>query len=227
LNDQKSAAAKLKGLYAITDPALLPDDKLLSGVESALSGGASIIQYRDKTASEAQRLRDAENLRSITQQFGALLLINDDIELCCRVEADGVHLGKNDGDIGAARARLGANKVLGVTCHRDIDYARHVIDLGVDYCAFGRLFSSRTKPEAPHCPVELLSEAARLSCPTLAIGGITTDNFAALLNRGIDMIAVIHGLFGQDDIEATARSLSRPCLRSDNTHSKSTRVLNT
>lgn len=209
MSKEISKALKLSGLYAITDPILLPGEKLIGGVESALRGGAQIIQYRDKTATETQRIRDASKLRAITRQYGALLLINDDVELCHRVQADGVHLGRSDGDIRLAKTRLGADKIVGVTCHADINYAHQAIQLGADYCAFGRIFASQTKPDAPHCPLEILSEAAKLPCPTVAIGGINPDNASRVLRHHVNMIAVIHGLFGQADIESSARWFSR------------------
>ena len=204
----KSKNATLTGLYAITDPELLPGKQLFTGVESALAGGARVIQYRDKQATDLERLRNALSLRSLTRQFGASFLINDDLDLCLRADADGVHLGKADGDIAYARQRLGSDRLLGVTCHSDLNYARHSVALGVDYCAFGRMFSSVTKPHAPHCPLEVLREAVKLPCSTIAIGGITLANAPTLVAAKVDMIAVIHGLFGQDDIESVARSFS-------------------
>ena len=197
-----------KGLYAITDPNLLPADRLISSVKSALKGGARVIQYRDKTASEIELLKNAQSLLSLCADFQAKLIINDDLDLCQRVTAAGLQLGKSDGDITHARHALGEDKLLGVTCHSDLNYAQHSIQQGVDYCAFGRVFASRTKPTAPPCTLETLVQAAKLSKPSVAIGGITTENVASIMTTNIHSIAVIHGLFGQADIEATARIFS-------------------
>jgi len=197
-----------KGLYAITDPALLPGKKLLLGVEQALRGGCQVIQYRDKSASEIERLKSAQSLKSLCLEFNARLIINDDLNLCLRAGADGVHLGKSDGDISAARQQLGMDKIIGVTCHDNVNYAQSCIERGVNYCAFGRIFSSKTKPDAPHCPLEVLSKAQQLNIPAVAIGGINLSNYASLVNYELHNIAVINGLFGQNDIETTARILS-------------------
>lgn len=195
------------GLYAITDPGLLPGPQLFTAVKSALQGGTKVLQYRDKQASPSEQLARATQLVALCNDFGAQLIINDDLELCLKSKAHGVHLGRSDGDIQQARATLGPAIILGVTCHNDLEYARQCIDEGVNYCAFGRLFPSMTKPEAPHCPLEILEQACQLSCPIVAIGGINLDNIAQLMHTRIHCAAVIHGLFSSDRIEATARQL--------------------
>ena len=196
------------GLYAITDPRLLPTERLITSVESALRGGARVIQYRDKTASDIELVNNAQSLRDLCADYQAKFIINDDLDLCLRINADGLHLGKSDGDITHARNKLGEEKLLGVTCHSDLVYAQNCIQQGVDYCAFGRIFPSKTKPNAPHCPKDTLKLAVQLSCPSVAIGGITTNNTTSIISTNIHSIAVIHGLFGQQDIEATARIFS-------------------
>ena len=193
------------GLYAITDPNLLPGDLLLSGVESALRGGARVVQYRDKHASNIELLRSAQSLRDLCTDHQAHLIINDDLSLCLRVKADGLHLGKSDGDLIKARATLGEDKILGVTCHNDLQYAQHCYQLGADYCAFGRVFPSKTKPKAEHCHLDVISQAVKQSYVSVAIGGISTENVQTLLNKHIFSIAVIHGLFSKENIESTAR----------------------
>jgi thiamine-phosphate pyrophosphorylase len=196
------------GLYAITDPHLIPTERLITSVESALKGGARVIQYRDKVASEIELVKNAQNLRDLCADYQARLIINDDLNLCLRINADGLHLGKTDGDIMSARKKLGSGKFLGVTCHNDLTYAQQCIQQNIDYCAFGRMFTSQTKPNAPHCTLETLTQATKLPRPCVAIGGITTENVASLITTNIHSIAVIHGLFGQPDIEATARKFS-------------------
>jgi len=193
------------GLYAITDPKLLDEISLISKVELALKGGCRVLQYRDKPASTDQKLERARALKALCHQYDAQLIINDDIELCLQSHADGVHLGKSDGNIIHARERLGPDRILGVTCHSDLKYAQQCIDLGADYCAFGRIFSSKTKPDAPPCQLSVLKDAIKLSKPIVAIGGITLDNIESLMQTPIHNVAVIHGLFAQADIEATAQ----------------------
>lgn len=201
--------SKLKGLYLVTDPVLLPGEQLFTGVEQALRGGAGIIQYRNKLANYTQQLDEAKILRSLTKDYQALLIINDHVQLCLDSEADGVHLGRSDGDIVAARKQLGTERILGVTCHNDIPYARESRILGADYCAFGRIFASHTKPQAPACSLDTLISACKESFPVAAIGGICHDNAQKVIDAGAEMLAVIHGVFGQTDIEQAARSLSQ------------------
>ena len=193
------------GLYAITDPGLLPDKQMIAAVNAALKGGTKVIQFRDKHASFAQQLERARQLVDLCEQFQAQLIINDNLDLCLQSKAHGLHLGRQDGDVAQARKSLGAERILGVTCHNDLSYARKCIEAGVDYCAFGRIFPSQTKPDAPHCSIKVLEQACQLPIPIVAIGGINLDNLGQLMHTPIHCAAVIHGLFSSDHIEATAR----------------------
>ena len=197
------------GLYAITDPNLMNENTLLEKVELALKGGCRVIQYRDKAASAKQKLKCALSLKNLCVKYDAQLIINDDIQLCLQSSADGVHLGKSDGDILNARKTLGPNRILGVTCHSDLGYAQECINLGVDYCAFGRIFPSKTKPDAPPCSLFALKEAIKLNTAIVAIGGITLDNIESLMHTPIHSVAVIHGLFAQPDIQDTANQFQQ------------------
>ncbi len=201
-------ANALRGLYVITDPNLLPGNKLYEGVELALQGGAMLVQYRNKPADEATRLHESSQLLNLAREYEAKLIINDDVDLCLRIGAHGVHLGRSDGDIARARQQLGSEQILGVTCHADLDYAQQATLLGADYCAFGRLYPSLTKPMAPACPTQLLGRAKQAGLCTVAIGGINQDNAAQTLGFGCDMLAVIHGVFGQTDIKTSAHFYS-------------------
>lgn len=196
------------GLYAITDPDLLPDDKLIPAVEAALRGGAVMVQYRDKQATDAERLRRASNLLSACDNAGVPLLINDDAALAKRIGAAGAHLGQEDGEIRAARELLGPEAILGKTCHADLELAASAMDASADYVAFGRFFPSMTKPGAPAATPEILHQARRLGLPVSAIGGITLENAPLLIAQGTDLIAVIGGLFGTDDVETRARAFT-------------------
>lgn len=193
------------GLYAITDPLLLSGNRLFSSVKLALAGGCKVIQYRDKHASATQQLERAKALKALCSLYQAQLIINDNLQLCIDSQADGVHLGKSDGNIMDARKVLGDSRILGVTCHNNLDYAQACIQAGVDYCAFGRIFPSKTKPEAPHCSLSVLKQALELSKPIVAIGGITLDNIELLMQTPVHNAAVIHGLFSSADIQTTAR----------------------
>ncbi|WP_339490182.1 thiamine phosphate synthase [Pseudomonas sp. EL_65y_Pfl2_R95] len=202
---------KLRGLYAITDSQLLAGGKLLPYVEAALKGGATLLQYRDKSNDEARRLREAEALRELCDRYGAALIINDDAELAARLGV-GLHLGQSDGSLAVARALLGRKAIIGGTCHAELDLAQSAASEGASYIAFGRFFNSNTKPGAPAATVELLHQAkSRFNLPIVAIGGITLENAPQLIAAGASMVAVIHGLFAADsadEVEHRARAFS-------------------
>jgi len=200
--------AELRGLYAITDERLTPPRRLAERVEAVLRGGARLVQYRAKYNDPEERLREARLLAALCHEYNALLIVNDDPQLARRAGAHGVHLGRNDAPVAEARALLGPGAIIGVTCHDDLERARRMREAGADYLAFGRLFPSRTKPDAPPCPLPRLGEARALGLPVCAIGGIDADNAARVLAAGADLLAVIHGLFGQPDPEAAARRLA-------------------
>ena len=194
-------------LYAITDSILMPGEKLFSGVGAALQGGCTFIQYRDKSQNTERRLSDAKKLLALCNQHNATLIINDDIQLAQQINAHGVHLGQGDGDVKAARILLGDGAIIGVTCHDSLELAEHAIADGASYIAFGRFFSSNTKPDARPASLDLLTQA-RAKFPNkmiAAIGGITPQNAQNVLSAGADLIAVCHSLFAADDIQAQAK----------------------
>lgn len=200
------------GLYAITDSHWLPDDEqLLQGVAAAIRGGAALVQYREKHLDRAGKLRQASALAELCHQQGIPLIINDDPLLARECGADGVHIGQTDGSAATARVLLGKEAIIGVTCHGDLELARAAQAESADYLAFGRFFSSGTKPGAPPANPGVLGEAAELGLPRTAIGGITIENGASLIRAGADLLAVIGGLFagGPEQIEARARAFTR------------------
>lgn len=204
---QPETAARLRGLYAITpeDP-LLP--RLSALIEAALQGGVRLLQYRNKTAPAPLRRAQAAEMLRLCHAHDALLIINDDLPLALELNADGVHLGRDDHgvDIAAARAALGPGKILGISCYADLARAAAAAQAGADYVAFGSLYPSPTKPQAPPAPLALLGEARRCGLPVAAIGGITLDNAPATIAAGADMLAVISDLFDAADIAARARA---------------------
>lgn len=193
---------KINGLYGIT---IDDDPDIEEKVASALAGGASIIQFRDKISSKNKKRKVAEKLKRLCHGR-ALFIINDDLDLAIDVVADGVHLGKHDGNIAAARKRIGG-KLIGVSCYNQLSLAKQAQADGADYVAFGRFFSSRTKPDAIQASPDLIIQAKQiLSIPIIAIGGITEKNAGSLIAAGADAIAVINGLFNQPDITKTAQN---------------------
>jgi thiamine-phosphate pyrophosphorylase len=192
-----------RGLYAITDSTLTPPGSMLLQVQQALAGGARMLQYRDKSEEFRVRKAQAEALLTLCRQVAVPLIINDDVELARSVGADGVHLGREDPQLESSRRILGPNAIIGVSCYNDFELALRAEQSGADYVAFGRFFASTTKPKAVSASIDLLRRASReLKIPTVAIGGITPENGAALVTAGVDMLAVIQGVFGQPDIRA-------------------------
>jgi thiamine-phosphate pyrophosphorylase len=195
-----------RGLYAITDSHLIPEDKLTGQVAAAIRGGATVIQYRDKSSSPAQRQQQAAALVSLCHDHGIPLIINDDVELAVAVGAHGVHLGKADSTVRSARKQLGANAIIGVSCYNELERAVEAASEGADYVAFGRFFPSQSKPDTVTADPELLRQARqRLGIPVVAIGGITSENGQPLITAGAQLLAAIHGVFGQADVQAAAR----------------------
>lgn len=200
---------RLRGLYAIT-PENPDGARLLADVEGALAGGCRLVQYRDKTSAAPERVARAQALRRLTLGHGARLVINDDIALALLVKADGVHLGRDDGNLVAARALLGPERILGTSCYADFSTAQRAAATGADYVAFGAVYPSPTKPNAVPATVDLFFRAkSALTVPSCAIGGITLDNAPTLIAAGADLLAVITDLFDAPDIAARAAAYQR------------------
>ncbi|MGH8274557.1 MAG: thiamine phosphate synthase [Gammaproteobacteria bacterium] len=206
--------AQLKGLYVLTDERL--GDGLMEAVAATLEGGARLIQYRDKSIDAARREHEARRLRTLTRKYKALLIVNDDPELAAAVEADGVHLGRDDPDVATARALLGVEAVIGISCYDSLDFARDAVAAGADYIAFGSVYPSPTKPDAVRAPLDLLTRAKReLGVPICAIGGITPENAVPVLAAGADMLAVVSAVLFTENPEAAVRRFTS-CVDAEN-----------
>jgi thiamine-phosphate pyrophosphorylase len=198
----------VRGLYAVT-PDEADSARLLALVRSALAGGARILQYRNKAAGAARRGEQATALRALCSEYDAALIINDDLELALAVDADGLHLGGEDGSLAAARVRLGPHKLLGASCYSRIENAERALAEGADHIAFGSFFVSSVKPGAVRSQPDLLSEAKRkFNVPVVAIGGITLENAPLLIRAGADSVAVISALFGAPDVALAAQKFN-------------------
>lgn len=199
----------VRGLYAIT-PDENDTDRLLARLGLALAGGARVVQYRNKTAAMAQKHEQATAILSLCRKHGVPLIVNDELELACAVDADGLHLGGTDGDLAAARARLGPGKLLGASCYDDIALAHAAKAQGADHVAFGSVFASGTKPGTRRAALDLFKQArAQIGLPLVAIGGLTPENAGPVIAAGADAIAVISALFDASDIGAQARVFTR------------------
>jgi thiamine-phosphate pyrophosphorylase len=195
---------RISGLYAIT-PDCADLATLLPLVESAIAGGASVLQYRNKTQAPHAQIMQA--LAALSKQKNVICIANDDLQLAHY--ADGVHLGKDDGDIAVARQRLGASKIIGVSCYNSLQRAIAAEQAGADYVAFGSMFGSTTKPQAARASLELLREArSRLKIPIVAIGGITLQNAQQVVTAGADAVAVINAVFAAANVSQAARAFS-------------------
>lgn len=186
------------GLYLVT-PDRPDDGRLIDEVAALLPLGVAMLQLRNKSASDAARRRQAERLLALCRQYQVPLVINDDWRLALAVGADGVHLGRDDDDPGEVRLAAGEELVIGVSCYGDICRAQRAAALGADYLAFGAMFASATKPQAPVVPLEVLRSAQELALPTVAIGGITPDNAYLPLSAGARFIAVVGAVFDAPD----------------------------
>jgi len=200
---------QLHGLYAVTDTNLA-GNHLLKQVEEALIGGIKVLQYRNKGNNHKEQLAEASALQLLCQQYRVPLIINDGIQLAIEVGADGVHLGRDDDSIKNARLQLGSKAIIGISCYNDLTLALTAEKEGADYVAFGRFFSSSTKPNATPASIEILSQAkADISLPLVAIGGITPENGGQLIEAGADMLAVVQGIFGQPNICNATKQLQQ------------------
>ena len=194
----------LRGLYLITPDE--PDNARLLARVAPLLSHVACLQYRNKTASDAQRRHQADALRLLCSNAGVPLIVNDDAALAAASGADGVHLGEHDGALATARALLGHDAIIGVSCYNDVARARHAAAQGADYVAFGAFFPSPTKPHAGRASIDLLRDSSALNLPQVAIGGITPDNAPTLIAAGADLLAVISGVFDAPDPRAAARA---------------------
>lgn len=204
-------------LYVVTHPANDSDSqtalaRLLDGVAAAIDGGARLFQYRDKQTTRRAMFETATVLRHLTRAHGATLIVNDQIDLACAVQADGVHLGQDDLPIWVARKMLGCGAIVGVSTH-DVDEAiRAEID-GADYIGFGPLFATTTKQTTrpPRGIASLREMAGRISIPIYAIGGIRFDNLPDIIAAGATGVAAVSGLAGdvRENVVAWIRQLAQ------------------
>ncbi len=190
----------LRGLYAIT-PDTADTGLLVRKVEQALGAGVSLLQYRNKIMSKDKRLLQAKELAPIARGYGVPFIVNDDLDIALAVGANGLHLGRDDGALAAARAQL-PSRLLGASCYNDPDLARAAVRAGADYIAFGSVFPSPTKPGAVVAPLSLFQ--GDLGVPLCAIGGITLANAPGLIAAGAGLLAVISDLFDAPDIAQRA-----------------------
>jgi thiamine-phosphate pyrophosphorylase len=205
-----SPGNSLHGLYAITDCNLTPGETMLPAVSAAIHGGARLVQYRNKSSDRTTRTYQARGLLQLCHDHEVPLIINDDASLAADIGADGLHLGREDMPLDEARSLLGPRAIIGVSCYDSLELAVRAAHIGADYVAFGSFFDSPSKPHATRAHPRLLESARHsLTVPICAIGGITPDNGAVLIEAGAHMLAVISGIFAQQDFAAAAAQYAR------------------
>ena len=194
-------------LYAVTDRSWLNGQTLYEQVEQALKGGVSFLQLREKELEEQAFLEEAKVIQELCKKYQVPFLIIDNVELAASIGADGVHVGQSDMAAGAAREKLGPDRIIGVSA-RTVEEALEAQRQGADYLGVGAVFPTGSKADAVEVDHQVLKEiCSAVEIPVIAIGGIGRDNVAQLKGSGICGIAVISAIFAQNDIEAAAREL--------------------
>lgn len=198
----------MNGLYLVT-----PDcddlDVLLARTEQALQAGVAMLQYRHKGADAALRRQQATALLALCRRYGTPLIINDHIELCLELGADGVHLGGLDASVAAARARLGAQRIIGASCYGERALALRAAAEGASYVAYGGFYPSRVKQYAVTTPADIVDwSKGAIALPLVVIGGMTPENAAPLVARGADLVAAISSVYGAPSVAAAVRQFA-------------------
>ena len=194
-------------LYAVTDRAWLRGETLYGQVEKALKGGATFMQLREKNLDEEHFLQEAVEIKELCKKYHVPFVINDNVDIAVKMDADGVHVGQSDMEAGDVRAKLGPDKIVGVSA-QTVEQAVLAEKRGADYLGVGAVFSTGTKLDADDVSYETLKAICEtVSIPVVAIGGITKDNLMELKGSGIDGIAVVSAIFAQENIEETTREL--------------------
>jgi len=199
----------IKGLYAIT-PDSADLNTLIQKTKSAIEGGAFMVQYRSKIQDRDVKMQQCAAILRLCREHNVPCIVNDDVEMCRTLKADGVHLGEEDDNIAEVRHILGDDAIIGSSCYDQLDRAKSAQKEGASYVAFGAMFPTSTKPNAPRATLALLKEAKReIQIPIVAIGGITMNNAHNVIKTGIDAIAVITSLYEAKSIKETAETFAK------------------
>lgn len=198
----------LQGLYIVT-PDWDDTELLLAKTEQALKGGATLVQYRHKTADAALRREQAGALLQLCRRYATPLIINDYVELCLVLDADGIHVGGTDAGVAAVRALVGADKIVGASCYGTLQLARDAAKAGATYVAFGGFYPSRVKQYDFKTAPEIVAQAKQeIALPVVVIGGMTQENCRPLIAQGADMVAAISSVYMTEDAEHAARQFA-------------------
>ena len=198
----------MKGLYLVT-PDWDDTDALIKATETALSVGVGLLQYRHKTANGELRLEQASALLKLCRQHNVPFIVNDHIDLCIALDADGIHVGGTDASVAVVRTLIGKDKILGASCYGDFALAEQAQIAGASYVAFGGFYPSRVKKYEVSTPAAIVSKAkSQLTLPVCVIGGMTPDNAKPLVKEGADMVAAISSVYSAEDIATAVREFA-------------------
>lgn len=199
----------MKGLYLVT-PDWDDTEKLLAATEQGLLGGASLLQYRHKTASDDLQLEQATALLVLCRRYRVPFIINDHVALCDRIDADGIHVGGTDASVAAVRTLLGKDKIVGASCYGDLELARQSAAAGASYVAFGGFYQSRVKKYEVSTALDIITRAKiEITVPLCVIGGMSVDNSRPLVQLGADLVAAISSVYLSDDQQHAASDFAQ------------------
>ena len=196
-------------LYAVTDRAWVGKQSLYEQVESALKGGATCVQLREKKLDDEVFLKEAIEISALCKQYGVPFFINDNVEIAIKCHADGIHVGQEDMEAAQVRQRVGDDMIIGVSVH-SVEEALEAVRNGADCLGVGAMFSTSTKTDVNVLPKETLRDiCAAVNIPVVAIGGIGKSNISQLADTGVDGVALVSAIFAADDIENECRLLRK------------------
>jgi len=198
----------MRGLYLVT-PDWDDTRQLLQVTEAALRGGAALLQYRHKGADAALRQEQGECLQDLCRTYGVPFIVNDHVDLCLALNADGVHVGGTDASIVQVRTAVGPGKIVGASCYGSMELAHRAYRDGASYIAFGGFYPSRVKQYPVTTSPDIVAQAKKeISLPNVVIGGMTRDNAAPLVEKGADMVAAISSVYLDGNPQSAARAFA-------------------
>jgi thiamine-phosphate pyrophosphorylase len=198
----------MKGLYLVT-PDWDDTGRLVASTEAGLRGGAALVQYRHKSADAALRMEQAAALLALCRRYGRPFIVNDHVDLCLGLDADGIHVGGTDVSVAEVRALVGPDRIVGASCYGSMELARAAHSAGASYVAFGGFYPSRVKKYEVSTPASIVAQAkAEIPLPSVVIGGMSQENAVPLIANGADMVAAISSVYNSDDPERSARAFS-------------------
>ena len=205
-------------LYAVTDRTWLGNMTLYEQVEEALKGGATFVQLREKELDDETFLKEAFDIKALCRKYNVPFVINDNVDIAVKANADGIHIGQKDMEAGYVRSVIGEDKILGVSA-QTVEQAVLAEKMGADYLGVGAVFSTGSKPDADDVSIDVLKAICEaVSIPVVAIGGIGVNNILELTGSGICGVAAISAIFAADNIgKATAelKELTKQVVQND------------